>query len=301
LILASAKEVSVGFVDSERILKEYQATSAANIEFSEFVNTYRDSAAAVKQNIEQLKSELETQKLMLSEDARVKKLDEIGELTESYDRFLEQIFGTGGKIERKNDELMSPLLKEINNAVSKIAQQEGFSIVLDLSNGVFYASHELDLTDMVISELNVEYGPQTLPTGVMKKQIAVFPLREENIEATNADLGELCQNELYKIIHAFSQKFEIVSKNKINREIVKRGFGRDIEDNQAFEIARGLLCHYMIVGSVSKFATKIDYTIALKEVKTNREIGKKSNSLTEEIKLPEFLNNDLRALIEKIE
>ena len=66
-------------------------------------------------------------------------------------------------------------------------------------------------------------------------------------------------------------------------------------------IAHSLLCDYIIVGSVSKFATKIEYTISLKDVGKNMEIDKKTNSITEDIKLYEFLNNDNRALLDKIQ
>ena len=300
-VSAVAKDVKIGFVDSESIFNEYQATAAAKNEFNEFVKTYRDSAAVFKQKIEQLKSELEAQKLVLSEEARLRKLDEIESLNKEYNQFLEDIFGSGGKIEQKNDILMTPLLKKINDGVATVAQQEGFDIVLDLGEGVFYASTELDLTDLVIKQLNLEYGPELLPTGEAKKVIAIYPFREENTEATNVALGEKVQDELYNVIGAFSQQFDIVSKIEIRKEIIRRGYGRNIDDTQAYSIAHTLLCDYIIIGSVSKFATKIDYTMSLKKVDTSTEIDKKSGSATEEIKFIESLINDLKALLQKIQ
>jgi len=300
ITLIFAKDVKVGFVDSDRIFNEYQATAAAKIEFDEFVKTYRDSAAVLKQNIEQLKADFEGQKLVLSEEARLRKLDEIESLTQSYNQFLQSVFGNAGRIDQKNDELMTPLLKKINSSVAKVAEQEGFSIVLDLSDGVFYGSSDLELTDLVIDELNLEYGPQTLPTGETRKVIAIFPFREENTEAIDAGLGQRCQNELYKISNAFS-KFKFVGKTDINMEIIRRGYGRNIDDEQAFNIAHTLLCDYIIIGTVKKFATRIDYAIFLKELETTETIATKTNSLTEETRLSEYLNNDLRSLIEKIQ
>lgn len=300
-LLVLAKETKVGFVESSRIFSEYQATAAANGQFNELVNAYRDSAATLQQNIEQLKQELEAQKLVLSEETRLKKLDEIESLTRAYNQFLQDVFGANGKIEQKNDELMTPLMKKINEAVSKIAQQEGFTIVLDLSEGVFYASGELNLTDLVINELNREYGPPTLVTGATKKAVGIFPLREENSEAIEADLGQRCQNELYNAINVFSQKFRIISKMAINTEIFNRGVGtKTIDDNQALIIGLTLLCDYIIVGRVTKFASKIDYTISLKDANTKQELAKRTSSVTEDIKLQESLNNDLRALLEEI-
>lgn len=299
IALIFAREVKVGFVESERIFNEYQATAAAGGEFNEYVAMYRDSAAVLYKTIESLKSELEAQKLVLSEEARLRKLDELETSTNAYNQFLQEIFGKGGKLEQKNDELMAPLLKKVNEAVAKVAQQEGFEIVLDLSADVFYASSELDLTDLVIDELNLEYGPPTLPTGEIKKLIAVFPFTEKNQEAIDAALGQRCQTEVYNALAAFTAKFRIISQAAINTEIIKRGLGRDIDLSQAYTIGLALLSDYIIVGTVTKFATKIEYTISLQDVSNKQEIAIRSNEVSEDIKLYEAINNDLRAMIEK--
>lgn len=297
---AFAADAGTGVVDGERIFSEYQATAAANIELNDFIKTYRDSASIMRQGIEDLKAELSDQKLMLSEEARLRKLDEIEIQKIIYDRFLEEYFGDGGKVEQKNDELMAPLLKQINEAVGKIALQEGFSLILDLSENVFYTSSELDLTDLVIDELNLEYGPQILPTGEVKKYVAIFPFREENTEAANADLGERCQDDLYKVVSIFS-KFKFISKTDIKREMFNRHYGVNITDSQANAMGVYFQCHYIVVGKVTKQASKIDYTISIRNVEKNQEVAKKVTTVTDEMKLSEFLNNDLRALIGKVQ
>ncbi|UCF69737.1 MAG: OmpH family outer membrane protein [candidate division WOR-3 bacterium] len=302
LSMMAAKEQTIGLIDAERIMNEYQATAVATAEFNQFVSQYRDSAAVLKRRIDDLKSEVETQKLLLSEEARLRKVDEIEALTASYNQFLQTIFGAGGKVEQKNDELMAPLLQKINTAIAKIAEQEGFQIVLELAEGVYYASSDLDITDLVVNELNLEYGPTTLPTGVVKKVLVVFPFREENPEASNAELGQICQNELYRTIRTFSGRFTIIDRTTINMEIVKRNLGVNaIDDNQAYEIGSSLLCDYIITGRVSKISTKIEYTVTLKNVKDKTEVARRTNSVTELVKLYESLNNDVRALIDKIQ
>lgn len=296
-----AKDIKIGLVDSPTVFEKYQATAAADIEFNEYVEMFRDSTAALRQDIEKLNSELEAQKLVLSEEARLRKLDEIETLENKYDQLLQDVFGQGGKIDQKNEELIAPLLKKINEAVAKIAEQEGFQIILDLSEGIFYASSELEITSMVIDELNLEYGPTVLPTGEIRKVIGIFPFREQNPEAVDADLGQRCQNELYKALMTFTQQFKITSKTEINLEIVRRNLGTNVEDSDALKIGLMKLCDYIIIGDVSKYATRIEYTIVLHDVNENQEIMKRSNSVTEDIKLFEALNNDLRALLDKIE
>lgn len=306
LLLASlsitAKETKIGFVDANRVMTEYQATAAATTEFNEFVNEYRDSATVLKRRIEELQSETETQELLLSEEARLRKQDEINALTGSYNQFLQNIFGASGRVEQKNDALMAPLLQKINEAIAKIAEQEDFQIVLELSEGVYYASSDLDVTDLVINELNLEYGPSELPAGEIKKVIVIFPFREENPEAINAGLGQKCQDELYRAIRTFSGRYTIIGKTTINMEIVRRGLGVNIiDENQAYDISSGLLCDYLITGRVSKVSTKIEYTAIIREMKERKELARRTSSVTEEVKLLEALNNDLRALLETIQ
>ncbi len=300
--MLAAREVKIGLVDAERVMTEYQATAAATAEFNQFVTTYRDSASVLKRNIDDLKSELNTQELLLSEEARLRKIDEIEALTNSYNQFLQDIFGTRGKVEQKNDALMAPLLEKINDAIGKIAEQEGFEIVIELSEGVYYASGDLDITELVINELNLEYGAVTLPTGEMKKVIAILPFRQENPEAINAGLGEVCQNELYRALGLFSNRYTIINRNAVSAEIIRKGLGVNIiDDNQAMEIGTSLLCDYIITGRVSKVSTKIEYTVMLKDVKGKTEVSRRTSSVTELVKLYEVLNNDLRSLLDMIQ
>jgi len=90
-------------------------------------------------------------------------------------------------------------------------------------------------------------------------------------------------------------------KNEISRKIVNSGYGRNLEENQAITIARELPCDYFFIGSVTKFGNRINYTMSLKEVATSLEIDKKSNNASEETKLLDFINNDFRALLDKLQ
>ncbi len=300
-LIIFAKEQKIGFVESSKIFSQYQATASASQEFNEYVSACRDSAAKLQLTVQNLKSEFDAQKLMLSEEARLKKLDEIEKYIQFYNQYLQDVFGPGGKIEQKNDELMAPLLKKINDAIAKIAQQEGFAMIIDLSEDIFYASAELNITDLVINELNREYGVATTIPSAMKKYIGIMPFKEENTEAINENLGMRCQNELYTVLNNYSQTYNIVTKATIMAELTKRQWDyKMIDENQALQIAGFALCNYIVMGKVSKSGIKIDYTISLKDVSSKEEIGSRSNSVTDDIKFSESLKNDLMGLIEAL-
>lgn len=301
-IMIIAREQKIGFVESSQIFAQYQATATANEQFNEFVNACRDSAAKLQLDIQALKNELDAQKLMLSEEARIKKLDEIEKSTQNYNQYLQDVFGPGGKIEQKNDELMAPLLKKINDAIAKIAQQEGFSMVLDLSQDIFYASSELNLTELVINELNREYGVATIIPGETKKYIGILPFREENNEALNENLGAKCQDELYKAINQFTTAFKITSKAEIMTKLKERQWDyKKLDENQAIQIGTSALCDYIVIGKTTKSSNKIEYTMKLIEVKTNAEIGSRTSNVTDDIRFTESLTSDLRTLLELLQ
>ncbi|MGQ9464251.1 MAG: OmpH family outer membrane protein [bacterium] len=301
-LMVIAKEQKIGFVESSQIFSRYQATATANEQFNEFVNACRDSAAKLQLKLQDLKNEFDAQKLMLSEEARIKKLDEIETNTKIYNQYLQDVFGPGGKIEQKNDELMAPLLKKINDAIAKIAQQEGFSMVIDLSEDIFYASSELNLTELVINELNREYGVATIIPTETKKYIGILPLREENNEALNENLGVTCQNELYKAISQYTTAFKITSKAEISAKLKERQWDyKNLDENQAIQIGKAALCDYILIGKVSKTSNKIDYVLKLIDVKTNAEIGSRTNNVTDDIKFTESLTSDLRTLLELLQ
>lgn len=300
--LVIAKEQKIGFVESSQIFAQYQATATANEQFNEFVNACRDSAAKLQLNIQTLKNELDAQKLMLSEEARLKKLDEIETNTQIYNQYLQDVFGPGGKIEQKNDELMAPLLKKINEAIAKIAQQEGFSMVIDLSEDIFYASSELNLTELVINELNREYGVATIVPTETKKYIGILPFREENNEALNENLGEKCQDEMYKALSQYTTAFKITSKAGIMTKLKEQQWDyKKLDENQAIRTGKAALCDYIFIGKVSKTSNKIDYTMKLMDVKTGTELGSRTSNVTDDIKFTESLTNDLRTLLELLQ
>ena len=62
-----------------------------------------------------------------------------------------------------------------------------------------------------------------------------------------------------------------------------------------------LICDYIIIGNVTKSASKISYTISIRDVSKEEIVAQRKSTVTEEIKLSESLNNDLRALLAKIE
>ncbi len=295
-----AKEIKIGYIDSQKILAEYKATAEQKKIFDQEVQNYKDRASEMQKKVAQLKSELESQKLVLSEAARATKMEEIERLTKQYEDFVQQVWGPQGKIEEKNAELMAPLIKKINEVVETIAKGEGFTMILDISQGgIVYAQEGLNITDDVIKELNKEYEPVVI-TPTKRKTIAIFPLFEGNSEAKEKDLGDLCQTYLYSATKLLP-KYDYIRSFQVKNALLRRGLTKNVEERVCIEIGRELAADYIIVGTVNKTGNKIDFELKMIETRSEKEMNKSSDSAEDlEQKLQEKLGDTLKRLLAKL-
>jgi len=151
---AASQEGKIGYVDSMRLRAELKEFQDAQAEFDKDVRTWQDEIAQVELAIDSLKQDLENTKLLLSEATKKGKQDRIKTVELEYQNMTNDIFGPGGRAERRNAELTKPILDKINQVLEKIAAEENFVMIFDSVNAnIAYAKKNLDLTDLVLEEL----------------------------------------------------------------------------------------------------------------------------------------------------
>ncbi|MBN2543041.1 OmpH family outer membrane protein [bacterium] len=155
--LSLAQQVSLAYINSERLRTEYNDFIDAQNKFDSEVSVWEDRSAELEDELLELQREYEKQALLLSEDKKKEKQRLIEEKKEEYQNYLASIFGKGGEAEQRNTELTAPLLDKINVVLQQIAEEYGYTIILDAATGaIAYATDELDITDIVLEELNKE-------------------------------------------------------------------------------------------------------------------------------------------------
>ena len=95
------------------------------------------------------------QSLILSEAKRREREEDIQRRRSELDAFVQEIWGPSGKVAQRNEQLTRPIVEKIREVLTEIGRAEGFSIILDATDGnVVYADDALDLTDRVLARLN---------------------------------------------------------------------------------------------------------------------------------------------------
>lgn len=83
-----------------------------------------------------------------SEEAIIAKEKEASDLKKKY-------FGPEGELFKKRESLMAPIQDEIYNAIKDIAEQKGYSLILDRASdaGIIFASPKADISNEVLTKL----------------------------------------------------------------------------------------------------------------------------------------------------
>lgn len=152
-----AKDIKIGYIDSEKIFTKFKGTLDAQKKFDDIQTKWKEDAEKMQKELLALKDELENQGLLLSEAKKKEKAALIEKKYAEYQEFVNSIWGVNGKAYRKNSELTKPIMDRINVILKKIGEDEGYSFIFDAAQGaVVFAEPGRDLTDRVVEELNKE-------------------------------------------------------------------------------------------------------------------------------------------------
>lgn len=145
---ASAQELKIGYVNSERILRDSvparAATQKLEQEFAKRDRDLQEMGARLKAAAERF----EKDSPVLSESDRARRQRELAEMDREFQRrqreFREDLN------QRRNEELQA-LLERAQRIVRQVAEQEKYDIIVQ---DAVYFSSRVDITDKVLRALN---------------------------------------------------------------------------------------------------------------------------------------------------
>jgi outer membrane protein len=144
---AAQSENKIGFVNTERILREAAPAVRAQKKIeAEFSKRDQEMARAAEQ-LKKLQDELERQGVTMAESQRRTKEREFAEVNREFQRrqreFREDLN------QRRNEEL-AQVVEQANRVIRQIAEQEKYDIIFQ---DAVYANPRIDITERVIKAL----------------------------------------------------------------------------------------------------------------------------------------------------
>ena len=151
-VLAASQSIAV--IDSERIFDTLGDVADARELLETELEEWQAHVDSLQEEIDAIEEDL-ARTLMMSPERRREREDLLEEKKLELDTYVSSTFGPGGLLERRNEELVAPIVAAINEAVEEISNEEGYELVLDAIAGtVVFAAPAIDITDEVLERLS---------------------------------------------------------------------------------------------------------------------------------------------------
>ena len=140
----------LGVVDTQRVLINYTEAVKVDNLLKNAEKRWQEELAGISSDITNLQEKKEKTELFVEEAETASIVREIQQKQQEY----QQKFNVGrDALLEKNRELMTPIIKELEELIKRIGKEENYDLIID-KQAVFYLNEKYDLTDKLIGLIN---------------------------------------------------------------------------------------------------------------------------------------------------
>lgn len=162
MILAASTTLAqkYAFVDTEYILKNIPEYNDAQSLLDDMAAEWQKEIEEKYTEIDRLYQAYQAEAVLLPEEMKKKREDEIIKKEQEVKDLQRQRFGKDGDLFKKRQELIKPIQEKIYNAIEDIAVQQNYAIIFDKAGSLsmLYANEKYDLSDDVLSKLGYSFN-----------------------------------------------------------------------------------------------------------------------------------------------
>ena len=158
LFVAFSHAQKYAIIDTKYILDKMPEYRNAQTQLDGFAATWQKEIDNMQKDLDKMFRDYEAEQVMLSEDLKKKRENQLYEKEKTVRDLQRQRFGFEGDLFKKRQELVQPIQNKVYNAVQKLAVQRGYDFILDKSEGitVIFADPKLEKSEDVLKELGVK-------------------------------------------------------------------------------------------------------------------------------------------------
>lgn len=150
----AATTTKIATVDMQKALQTVDAGKKAKSQLEKEFNTKKKMLDDEQNAIVKLEGEFKKQTMVLNDEAKEKKFQE---LQERKMKFQQQLMRSQTEIQQKEGELTAPIVKSLKEMVKAIAAKKNYQMVLDRNEQtVIFSQEKDDLTDDLVKAYNAK-------------------------------------------------------------------------------------------------------------------------------------------------
>ncbi len=154
----------LAYVDSEYILKHIPEYVSAQKRLDDLSVQWQEEVDKQYGEIERLYKAYQNDQVLLNDDMRRRREDEIVNKEKEVKEFQRQKFGYQGELFQERVRLVEPIQDRVAKAIQDIAAAQGLDLILDKGSEVtfLFANPRLDKSDDVITKLGFKPDPSLI-------------------------------------------------------------------------------------------------------------------------------------------
>jgi outer membrane protein len=148
------------YVDSKYILSHIPEYQQAQAEINKLSNQWQKDIENKYETIAKLETALQAEKILLTDDMKQKREQEIQTKREEAKNMQTGKFGVDGELFKKREELIKPIQDQIYEAIQEVASTSALMVVFDKANhsNMLYTNPKHDISDKVLKKMGLKPG-----------------------------------------------------------------------------------------------------------------------------------------------
>ena len=197
-MLSAQKPQTIAYIDMEYILENLPNYIEAQKKLDNKVAGWRQKIEKAEADITALKTELQNEKILLTEDLIIDKTENINIKEIELQKMRARYFGSEGSLFTLRQQLVQPIQDEVYNAIQTIIKRKRYDFVFDRSSDLIllHANPKYDISKTVITYITKSKKEIEIEEAKLKKAKTKAAL-QKRIDAQN----ERRNKKKSKIIH----------------------------------------------------------------------------------------------------
>ena len=147
------------YVDSEFILENIPEYADAKTEVDELSIQWQRDIEEKFAEIDQLYKNFKAEAVLLPEDIKIKREEEIISKEKAAKDLQRKRFGSEGDLFKRREELVKPIQEKIYSAIESIAAADNYAVIFDKAGSVsmMYSNPRYDISEEVLDKMGYSY------------------------------------------------------------------------------------------------------------------------------------------------
>jgi len=140
------------YVDSDYILERVPEYQSAQEQLDKLTLSWQEDIEQLYQEIDQLYKKYQADQILLTQDMKVNRENEIINKEKAAKELQRKRFGPEGDLFTKRQELVKPIQDKIYNAIQDLATEKRYGVIFDKSGelSMLFADPDLDKSDDIL-------------------------------------------------------------------------------------------------------------------------------------------------------